>query len=167
MKNLHDIHLTPEQKAAKGTHLKLDENKQELVRLQQEIKEEIKELGAIKQAVASNADRLLEVINAIGESPKGMTQKLEEIKSTNIVATRTLKEIAAKDNTPPAQTIKLETEGEVISIKGDRGDKGERGDRGSRFLGSFDKVEDLPKEDVLEGDFAYIRSSGELLYAVN
>lgn len=61
------------------------------------------------------------------------------------------------------------------SIKGDRGDRGEKGDstigdkgeRGSKFLGKIKEKNELPdiqKNNLIEGDFIYIESVGEIWY---
>lgn len=82
---------------------------------------------------------------------------LEEIRKSKDVLSTIQEELKKKLETEVTIDIPRD------ELKGADGLPGEPGARGGRFLGTFATPEQLP-HDTVEGDFAYVDSTGELWY---
>lgn len=111
----HLIHQSPEEKLANTSASTVSA-------INAQTKETTKAFENLEKV---EVDGFLGVIKATKEG----SRKIEEVKSSSLVANRTLK--AIEKNTTPKETQKIEILGvELLTIKGDKGETGDKGDKG-------------------------------------
>jgi hypothetical protein len=124
----HSIHFTPDERLNSQTVLAIDKNTEEVKSLHKSFNDKSVEMsgftGVIK-VLKDSKESLKEL------RPEKVIRKLEEIKSSSLIANKHLKDISKKEVPEFPSKMNVELDGaEIVTIKGKKGEKGEVGPRG-------------------------------------